>query len=454
VSFSNTIDALRFAPGFTGALDERFVADYLLAGWCLDEERTVYKEIRRLATGHVLNFSSEGLKIRRAAQLPMEQLIQYKRDDEYMEHYRELFERAVKDRLPSEGAVVFMSGGLDSTAVAAVAKRISAGAIRAQAVDYKPLFEDEEGEEARRVAEFLKIPFELLHGGEFELFSGWDTAGFPMPEPRYEPFLALHVESRRKAALSARVALSGDGGDDVLLGQAWPYLRLLMKQGRWRSAAGEIVRHVWNTGTLPVLGLGIRSRIQNRFAGGATPESFPLWVADDFENRLKLRERFTELQRKPASEHPIHPWAYAMLTGPFWPNVLEGEDAVWSGVALETRAPLLDRRLLRFLLRLPTMPWCMNKELVRRTMRETLPRETVERAKTPLARDPVELQVAQGKWSPLPLEEFPPYLREVVDMRRLANCLRSKDRRSLYTNLRPISLGRWLKSVEMKRGIQ
>jgi asparagine synthase (glutamine-hydrolysing) len=459
ISFSNTLEALRFAPGFTGEFDEYFIGDYLLAGWCLDEERTVYKEIHRLPPGHILHFSEQGLKVRRASQLPIEDLLQYKREEDYIEQYRDLLNRAVNDRLPDGPCAVFMSGGLDSTAVAAVATRIAKSSrsnarIAAQTVDYRPLFDDQEGEEARHVAAFLNIPFELLHGGECVPFAGQNSLGFPLPEPKHEPFQALHVESYRKAAASSRVALSGDGGDDILLGQAWPYLRSLLESGKWGTAASVVSRHILNTRSLPSLGLGIRSTLQKHLGRGPGPEPFPTWITDSFAARLKLRERFAELQCKPLSEHPTHPWAYAMLSGPFWPNVLEGEDAACSGVAMETRAPLLDRRLVRFLLRLPTMPWCMDKQLVRRAMKNLLPKETLERAKAPLAHDPLELQVSQGKWNPLPLPNLSSHLREVVDPRCLQNSLRSGDAEHLFMNLRPISLDAWLKGVEMKRGIQ
>ncbi len=458
LSFSNTMEALRAAPGFTGSLDENFLGDYLIAGWCPNWERTVYKQIRRLPPGHSLEFSAEGLRVRRVAQLPIEELICYKRDEEYIEHYREILHLAVKDRLANGTNLVFMSGGLDSTTVAAEAnrawtKRIGGGTVSAQTVDYKPLFDDPEAEEAQRVANHLGIPLEVLHGGGYEPFSGWDVPDFPMPEPRHEPFQAFYLEQHRKAAAAARVALTGDGGDDVLLGQAWPYLRYLLRRGKFLTAASAFVGHVWNTGTLPVLGLGIRSRIQNRFGRGLKPEQFPQWIRPDFDGRLNLRERFEELQRKPASAHPIHPWAYAMLTGPFWPNVLEGEDAAWSGAALETRAPLLDRRMVRYLLRLPTMPWCMDKQLVRRAMKGELPKETSERPKTPLTRDPLELHATQKKWSALGFGENA-LIKSIVDVERLGNCLRTNNREGLYENLRPLSLELWLKSVEMKRGIQ
>ena len=458
LGFSNTMDTLLAAPGFTGTLDENFLGDYLVASWCPDWGRTVYKEIRRLPPGHLLEFSREGLRVRRVAQLSIEELIRYERDEEYMQHYREILYLAVKDRLTNGANLVFMSGGLDSTAVAAEATRIlskgaAGGTVSAQTLDYKPLFDDTEAEEAQRVANHLRIPLEVLHGGDCEPFSGWDAPDFPMPEPRHEPFLAFYLEDYRKAAMAARVALTGYGGDDVLLGHAWPYLRYLSKKGRFVAAARGLLGHVWNTRTLPVLGLGIRSRIQNHFGRGQKPEQYPQWIKPDFEKMLNLRDRFVELQRKPASAHPIHPGPYAMLTGAFWPNVLEGEDAAWNGAALEVRSPLLDRRMVRYLLRLPVMPWCMNKQLVRRAMEGELPKETLERPKTPLTRDPLELHIFQKKWSALPFQQNV-LIEEMVDVERLQTCLNFNNQQGLYENLRPVSLGLWLKSVEMKRGIQ
>ena len=459
LSFSNTLDALRAAPGFSGALDEKFIGDYLLASWCLDPERTAFREIRRLPPGHLLKFSKDGFSIRQVAQLPMEEPLRYKRDDDYIENYRELLHRAVNDRLPGNSSVVFLSGGLDSSTVAAVAAQIlgksgGASGLHAHTVDYRPLFDDQEGEAARGVAKHLNISFELLHGGDCAPFSGWDAAGFPLPEPRHEPFQALHVEHYKRASSQARVALSGDGGDDILLGQAWPYLRYLFRKGQFAAAAGTFAKYLWNSGDLPTLGLGIRSRIKRRFGQGPDGEAYPDWLSLDCEKKLNLRERWHELQAKPVSLHPTHPWPYAMLTGPFWPNVLEGEDAAWSGTPMETRAPLLDRRLLRFLLRLPALPWCMNKALVRRAMKDVLSKETVERPKSPLAQDPLELHVSQRKWSPLPLGELSPMLNGFIDVSRLANCITESSGEALYLNLRPVSLDRWLKSVEMRRGIQ
>lgn len=460
-AFSNTLDALRHAPSFNGKLDEVFLGDYLIASWCRDLGRTVYQQIRRLPPGHIVETSPDGLCVRRVSEFPREEPLEYARPEDYIEHYRELLHGAVKDRLPERPCVVFMSGGLDSTTVAAEAnrtwtKRFGGGSIAALTIDYQPLFDDPEGEEAQRVANHLGISNELLKGGEFEPFAGWEDLALFMPEPQNEPFFALQVEKHRRAATKARVALSGDGGDDVLLGQAWPYLKSLLKRGRFLRAGGALLNHLWSERKLPVLGLGIRSGIQNRIGRQPSRETFPQWILPDFEKRLSLRERFAELQKRPNSDHPAHPWPYSMLSGPFWPSILEGEDAAWSGVALEARAPLLDRRMVRYLLRLPAMPWCMDKHLVRQAMRGILPQETLKRPKAPLLKDPLLVWIEQRGWSPLPLLENVNVnlLEEMVDRRKLESALGPSNGEAIYENLRPITLGWWLKSVEMSRRIQ
>src|SRR5215468_4289767 len=159
-AFGNTLDALRFSPGFHGKLDEAFLGEYLIASWCHDLERTVYQQVRRLPPAHMLDFSADGLHVRKVSQFPMEETVKYKQAEDYIEHYRELLHAAVKDRLPEKPSIVFMSGGLDSTTVAAEANRTWAksfggGPITALTIGYRQLFDDREGEEAQKVANHL-----------------------------------------------------------------------------------------------------------------------------------------------------------------------------------------------------------------------------------------------------------------------------------------------------------
>jgi asparagine synthase (glutamine-hydrolysing) len=459
LSFSNSFEALSHAPGISKELDSHFLGDFLLQSWCPDQERTVYRDIRRLPPGHVLTVTNEHIHLRRVAKLPIEEPLVRKRPEEYVEEYRALLHEAVRDRLPQDSAVIFLSGGLDSSTVAATAIKIlnesnSSACLSAYTVDYRPLFDDREGEFASRVARHLGIPLEISHGGECAPFSGWNGRGFSLPEPQHEPFFLLQVQQYRWTAARARVALTGDGGDDVLLAPAWAYLKYLVSQNQWgsvvKSFGGYFLRH----GRIPPLRAGIRARVQKWMGKQEAPPEYPQWLADGFERKNKLRERWRELQTPPKEEHPLHPRAYADLTGPFWPNAFEAEDPALCGVGLEIRAPLLDARLLRFLLRLPPVPWCSDKEIVRRAARGVLPEKIRLRPKSPLLEDPLDVHIQKMKWFPAPAGPPSEFVQTLVDWRKWTATPKNKPGSALWSVLRPFSLDLWWKSVEMRERIQ
>jgi hypothetical protein len=96
----------------------------------------------------------------------------------------------------------------------------------------------------------------------------------------------------------------------------------------------------------------------------------------------------------------------------------------------------------------------MDKQLVRRAMAGELPDETLRRPKTPLAADPLELHIKEKHWKPVLDSELSPALDEIVDQKRLVACLAQGEGEAMHAALRPVSLDRWLKGVEMPRRIQ
>ncbi len=119
--FSNTLEVLRLAPGVSSELDPQFIGDFLLRDWCQDGERSVYQDIRRLPAGHALIYSDEELCVRSYTHFSVEEPLLLDRPEEYVEQFQELLEMAVRDRLPHRPCGIFLSGGLDSTSIAAVA---------------------------------------------------------------------------------------------------------------------------------------------------------------------------------------------------------------------------------------------------------------------------------------------------------------------------------------------
>jgi asparagine synthase (glutamine-hydrolysing) len=164
--FSNTLNTIRCAPDISSALDDHFIGDFLLRGWCSYPERTAFRDISRLHAGHLLRFSSAGLDVRRCSSLPIENPLWLKREEEYVERFRDLLETAVRERLPRGPVAIRMSGGLDSTSVAAVAMHTARKKglpldLRAFTADYQPLFDDQEGSLASLAARYIGVPIKV-----------------------------------------------------------------------------------------------------------------------------------------------------------------------------------------------------------------------------------------------------------------------------------------------------
>jgi asparagine synthase (glutamine-hydrolysing) len=456
--FSNTLDVVRMVPEVSAKLDPHFIGDFLLQSWCSDPERSVFSDIRRLPAGHLLTYCENRVQVRRFAKLPIEEPLFLKRPEEYVEQFRFHFEQAVRDRLPQGPAAVFMSGGLDSPSVAATAKKVQlarniADSPRSYAVDYSPLFDDQEGKFASLAAEHMGIPIDILNGSACVPFANWQTLNLRRPEPCAEPFLALHVQHYREVSAYACVVLTGDGGDDVLTGRAWPHLTFLLRKGRIPSLAAVFGGYFLRHGTFPPLRIGIRGRLRRWLGRPAPSSTYPAWLESGFERELHLQDRWRELEQPPTHEHTLHPGGYASLSCSYWSSVYETEDAGWTGIPVEARAPFLDQRLIRFLLRLPPVPWCMDKHLLREAMAAALPASVRLRRKTPLAGDPLLLHAEKNGWQPTLSKNACPRLAEFVDLSLFTATSRPSRGLSLWDDIRPIALDLWLKGVENQHGI-
>jgi len=457
--FSNTLEVLRQAPGVSSELDPQFIGDFLLRDWCQDGERSVYQDIRRLPAGHTLIYSDGEVRVRSYTDFSVEEPLWLKRPEEYVEQFQELLEMAVRDRLPHKPCAIFLSGGLDSTSVAAVVCKIASkdsarSPLRAYTMDCRPMFNDEEGYLASLVAENLGMEIEILSAASCLPYEGWKGSNLHTPEPYNDPFLSLTLKLYRHVRRHSGVVLSGYGGDDILTGQAWPYLTYLFRKRDFGAIVKTFGRYVLKHRRIPPLRGGFRSRLR-RLMGRTNPlTEFPEWLEARFVERQNLRGRWQELQESPKTSHPWHPIALAGLSSRFWSNVLECEDAGWTGVPVELRAPLLDQRLLRFLLRVPPVPWCMEKALLREAMRGTLPEMVRARPKTPLLGDSIKHFVESKQWRPVPLPDPAAELRWFVDWERLGTTLATAAGSTLWVGLRPVSLCYWLKAVVNEEGIR
>ena len=144
-----------------------------------------------------------------------------------------------------------------------------------------------------------------------------------------------------------------------------------------------------------------------------------------------------------SSAHPVRPVAYGSLHTPLWPPLFDGLDAAYTRVPLEVAYPYLDLRVLRFLMRVPVVPWCRDKYVLRYAFRDALPRAVRNRPKTPLQGHPHHEKVRRDGW---PGVVASPRLDGYVNPARFAPPAGSPW--DTEAALRTVALSRWLAALE------
>lgn len=388
VLFASDIDSLRSHPDVSSTLNELAVGDFMIFGGNQDETATIFRQIWRIPPAHCLIVTKDKVEAKRYWTLPTNGYMRYQNSADYIAHYRKIFSMAVEDRLRTDRVAILMSGGTDSTAVAAVAyqclkKSNRPADLRACTVGVRNFLpNDPEGYFAGLTAETLGFPIDYLDTDTYRLYEGWDRPELRCQQPVNHAMLASWYDCYFLCARHSPVVLTGYGGDAVMAGSKSYYTELL-RRGRLFQFLVSASQHVYKHRSLR--GLGFRSALKRLLGLDTHWLDYPPWINSQFETRVGLRERYEVSTRKAKPEHDSHPDAYAALESPFWSELFEFDFP--ASVPLEVRHPFFDVRLITFLLAIPPIPWCRNKTIHREAMRGILPEAVQNRSKTPVLED-------------------------------------------------------------------
>jgi asparagine synthase (glutamine-hydrolysing) len=450
LAVSNTLGALRRVPGVGQELDELGVADYLLFGWSVEAEGTLFSAVRRLPSGCCGRWSAaEGVRTRRYWTLSAEPELRLRDGREYVEAFRGLLGTAVRDRVRGSPVSIEMSGGLDSPLLAALAKRELAaagvaGGVRGWCFSHATGFADPEPAFAQLAATHLGIPLHVFDAGRVPALDG--APG--LRAAPLQPLVSINQAAAREMVGHSRIALSGFDGDALLrvaLRRVW---RGMLQRGDVGGLAGALLSLVpvaIQNRRLPRLRL--RTTIRQRIRPRPTPP-FPGWLRDDVVARLGLRERAAALYTPPAAagDDP-RAEARSHLQTPLWKDLFESYDPGATGLPHVVMHPFMDRRVVAFMQSLPPVPWCIEKHLLRRAGEGLLPREITRRPKTSLAGDPLASRSSEIT-AVLRAPEVLRGLDRWVDAERLELLDVADDMYVLWGAARLASLIRWLHAQE------
>ena len=414
--FSSSLDDLRRNPRVSNELNEIAVGDYLLFGVNQDLSTTIFKDIQRLPPGHTLTVDGGSITTHRYWTLAPSAEVRFRDPRSYVERFSELLAQAVRDRVTTDRVAISMSGGLDSTSLAAIAHSQDKD-VHAFAVVYDSLIPDEERHYSTLAANHLGIPITHLSADRYDLFDG------EMDQP--EPFLISALTGQfndllRLCADFSPVMLTGYDGDAFMS---------LPRPSRLRGIKRRIKRLLGKEGA------ATEGRPYSSFE-----ESFS-WLDESFAKRTNLLERWRRPSINPASPD-----------NPIWTALFEGYAPSSTKLNLEVRHPFLDVRLVEFLSSIPVSPWRVNKHILREAMKDKLPAAVLNRRKTPLSRDPALQLVRRGSVRCLESFEVSPQLRAFVNLNRRRSLADEETSDGLWANLRIFALNYWL--IHSRLGVQ
>ncbi len=421
VIFSNSLECIRLHPSVSNRLNDLAIADFLTCERNLNQATTSFADIQRLLPAHKAVWSSCESRQSQYWAGPIDEPIFYKRADDYTDRFMELTKQAISDRLRTRHVGILMSGGIDSTTMAAVTCELSRE--RSLNLDLRAFTTvtssgPDEGFYAGLVAEQIGIPIEYRDGEEDWIHPNWEGAHFHTAEPANSTaVLPIHPTSWDQIGTHSRVFLQGEGPDNALSAEWKPYVSYLLNHHRYGRLFSDTCSYLASHKRIPFWGKISGAFHKNRSQTHAGP-SFPEWINKDLESRFSLQDRWkTDYHRPPPNIHPIRPFNYSVVY-----NHIENlelfrlYDAEGTQAPVEVRFPFMDLRLLRFFLMVPPIPWAHSKYLLRRAMKGKLPTAVLRRPKETTFTSLIMEQIERGR---LPLVNIAPEFHSYVDAEKL-----------------------------------
>jgi asparagine synthase (glutamine-hydrolysing) len=405
--FASEIKALLEARACAPEINFRALPDYLANHGTSDEE-TLFAEVKRLLPGHTLFWRDGQLKIEQYWDVTFgaeDESEQKRSDEDYVREWTELFERSVRLRLMADVPLgMFLSGGIDSSAIAAVMSRMVDEPIKTFSVAFAER-EANELEYARMVAGAFKTDHHEVVVSPEEFFAELPRLVWHEDEPLAHPSsVALYFVSRL-ASRHVKVVLTGEGSDELLGGYERYYKTLYQlavgpRYHRWmnKSVRRVLSRRIENlpvesrvrhklTRTFLCLEPDVENIYFDNFAVFRRAMQQDLLSPETKERAGGVIEPYRQMRRyfeHADSDSTLNRMLYADMKT-YLHELLMKQDQMSMAASIESRVPFLDHKLVEFTARLPIhlkirRGWT-TKYILRRAMKNVLPPTILSRKK-------------------------------------------------------------------------
>lgn len=401
--FASEIKALLASDLINREISVQALWDYLTFRY-IPQPETIWQNIYKLPPGHTLHLSMDQPEpvIQRYWDIPYADGAKVKQE-EYDEKFEKLFLDAVRLRLIADVPVgVLLSGGLDSSSVAAAIAEVHNGSLSSFSVAFQNSPAIDERRYARKVAESVGMDHNEIVIGESEVRDFLPRLVYYTDEPLADlasiPLYYVSHLAREKV----KVVLSGEGSDEILGGynlneivQRWERLKRFQFLPQWlrRDLALRLARFLGDRWVKRVE--QANTPLDQLMA--LNPINMTNYLSSDakrtlFRENLPFQESMCkvklELDRLHTRE-PLHQVLFIYCQSWLVEDLLMKADKMTMANSLELRVPFLDYRMVEWAAQAP--PWVKvghngrgryeTKRVLRNFARSRLPAEIISRSK-------------------------------------------------------------------------
>ena len=405
--FGSEIKAILAYPEVKAEFNRGTLAEYLAFGYITGAD-TMFAGIRKLMPGHTLELSERReLSIERYWDLSMESDPEPRPREYYVKTYRELLEAAVGSHLMSDVPLgMFLSGGLDSSTVAALATKVRGDTIKTFAVGYGSAGTGEETfselAHAREVAAHIRSDHREVRLSREEFFQNLPQLIWHEDEPIVWPSSVSLFSVARLAREHVTVVLTGEGSDETLAGYsryAWTLLNARMDAAYRAVTTSGMRRRVRGVLEASPLSASLHRKLQHTFLV-RDGNSWPSLYYDNFFCAFSSAEQAELLTPgawagagnayassmkawEKSRGDLLHSLLYADINS-YLIELLMKQDQMSMAASIESRVPFLDHELVEFAAKIParySIAGMAGKFILKQAVEDLLPRSVVYRKK-------------------------------------------------------------------------
>ena len=407
--FGSEIKSFLMIPGFDRSVDYRALVNYLTLLWSPGEQ-TPFSEVRKLLPGHYISYyigNTSSFTIEKYYDIPFPGKYSEASEDELLTELEQKLYKAVERQLLSDVPVAFfLSGGLDSSAIVAMAKklrpteRLRCYTIKTSADTQSEGFSDDLFY-ARLVAKHLDLDLVEVEA-DIDIVADFDKMIYHLDEPQADasPLNVLNICAKaRKDGYT--VLLGGTAGDDLFSGyrrhQALNYEKYFRKMpGIFKTglkklfAAFPVNKPVFRR--LKKITTHIDLPEKERMFGyfewlsvGKAKELFSSKIKPQIINYEPGKIFFDLLKNIPLEKNNLNQMLYWEMKTFLVDHNLNYTDKLSMAVGVEVRVPFLDMDLIEFSTKIPPefkMKGNETKYILKKAMEKYLPHEVIYRKKT------------------------------------------------------------------------